>query len=72
MNTLPRMLITLGDVAGIGPEIVVKGWAELCRICRPIVVGDLATMRSASSGRIGRSLATPPSASRTSASHSVG
>ncbi len=49
MTTLPRMLITLGDVAGIGPEIVAKGWAALCRVCRPIVVGDLTAMRSAMS-----------------------
>src|SRR5262245_6613243 len=36
----PRLLITLGDVAGIGPEVVVKAWPELLRLCRPVVVGD--------------------------------
>jgi 4-hydroxythreonine-4-phosphate dehydrogenase len=36
----PRLLITLGDVAGIGPEIVAKAWRELLALCRPIVVGD--------------------------------
>jgi 4-hydroxythreonine-4-phosphate dehydrogenase len=36
----PRLLITLGDVAGIGPEIVAKAWRDLLPLCRPIVVGD--------------------------------
>src|SRR5437879_2563816 len=37
---LPRLLFTLGDVAGIGPEIVARAWPELHSICRPVVVGD--------------------------------
>jgi 4-hydroxythreonine-4-phosphate dehydrogenase len=37
---LPRLLITLGDVAGIGPEIVVRAWPQLVRQSRPVVVGD--------------------------------
>jgi 4-hydroxythreonine-4-phosphate dehydrogenase len=37
---LPRLLITLGDVAGIGPEIVGRAWPILVTLCRPIVVGD--------------------------------
>src|ERR1043166_4373444 len=37
----PRLLITLGDVAGIGPEIVAKAWGELQAICEPVVVGDI-------------------------------
>jgi 4-hydroxythreonine-4-phosphate dehydrogenase len=36
----PRLLITLGDVAGIGPEIVAKAWPDLLRLGRPAVVGD--------------------------------
>ena len=39
--TLPRLLITMGDCAGIGPEIIAKAWHELRRYCRPIVVGDV-------------------------------
>ena len=42
----PRLLITLGDVAGIGPEIVVKAWPSLVELCRPIVVGDVSWLRS--------------------------
>jgi 4-hydroxythreonine-4-phosphate dehydrogenase len=36
---LPKLLITLGDVAGIGPEIVAKAWPALQGHCRPVVVG---------------------------------
>jgi 4-hydroxythreonine-4-phosphate dehydrogenase len=36
----PRLLITLGDVAGIGPEIVAKAWAAIRERCEPMVVGD--------------------------------
>ncbi|HVK17891.1 MAG TPA: 4-hydroxythreonine-4-phosphate dehydrogenase PdxA [Fimbriiglobus sp.] len=38
--TKPRLLITLGDVAGIGPEIVAKAWLKLHDHCTPVVVGD--------------------------------
>lgn len=43
MHVLPRILITLGDVAGIGPEIVLKSWANptLFAQSQPVVVGDL-------------------------------
>jgi 4-hydroxythreonine-4-phosphate dehydrogenase len=36
----PRILITLGDVAGIGPEIVARAWPKLMALCDPVVVGD--------------------------------
>jgi 4-hydroxythreonine-4-phosphate dehydrogenase len=36
----PRLLITLGDVAGIGPEIVARAWPQLVTFSRPVVVGD--------------------------------
>jgi 4-hydroxythreonine-4-phosphate dehydrogenase len=34
------LLITLGDVAGIGPEIVARAWPELLPLCHPVIVGD--------------------------------
>jgi 4-hydroxythreonine-4-phosphate dehydrogenase len=37
---IPRLLLTLGDVAGIGPEIVARAWPELCGLCQPVVIGD--------------------------------
>lgn len=48
MNKRPRLLITLGDVAGIGPEVVAKAWGALQDICEPIVIGDVGWMRRAS------------------------
>jgi 4-hydroxythreonine-4-phosphate dehydrogenase len=30
----------MGDVAGIGPEIIARAWSELTAICRPVVMGD--------------------------------
>jgi 4-hydroxythreonine-4-phosphate dehydrogenase len=41
----PLLLITLGDVAGIGPEIVVRAWPALLKHCRPVVVGDPLWLR---------------------------
>jgi 4-hydroxythreonine-4-phosphate dehydrogenase len=45
MNKRPRLLITMGDAAGIGPEIIARGWSELNTVCRPVVVGDLGRLR---------------------------
>lgn len=38
----PILAVTMGDPAGIGPEIIVKALAheEIYRSCRPLVVGD--------------------------------
>jgi 4-hydroxythreonine-4-phosphate dehydrogenase len=47
MKTAPRLLITMGDVAGIGPEIIARAWPELTGMCRPVVVGDAAWLRRA-------------------------
>lgn len=47
MKHRPRLLITLGDVAGIGPEVVVKAWQELTNLCQPIVVGDAGWLKRA-------------------------
>jgi 4-hydroxythreonine-4-phosphate dehydrogenase len=34
----------MGDVAGIGPEIIALGWPHLLSICQPIVIGDLGSL----------------------------
>jgi 4-hydroxythreonine-4-phosphate dehydrogenase len=39
------LLITLGDVAGIGPEIVARAWTDLLPLCRPAIVGDPLWLR---------------------------
>jgi 4-hydroxythreonine-4-phosphate dehydrogenase len=45
------LALTLGDPAGIGPEIIVKAWNELRRSGPPfVVVGDLQALASASAG----------------------
>lgn len=43
----PVLAITIGDVAGVGPEIVARAWTDgrLHELCRPVVVGDLAVMK---------------------------
>jgi 4-hydroxythreonine-4-phosphate dehydrogenase len=45
----PIVAITMGDAAGVGPEVVVKALAEdeLYRACRPLVVGDASRLRKA-------------------------
>jgi 4-hydroxythreonine-4-phosphate dehydrogenase len=37
----------MGDVAGIGPEIIARGWPSLCEFCRPAVVGDPSFLETA-------------------------
>ena len=41
---LPKLLVTLGDVAGIGPEIVAAAWPRLLEYCQPVVIGDPARL----------------------------
>jgi 4-phospho-D-threonate 3-dehydrogenase / 4-phospho-D-erythronate 3-dehydrogenase len=50
--SLPTVGITMGDAAGIGPEIIIKSLtdADLYTRCRPLVVGDADRLREA--GRI--------------------
>jgi 4-hydroxythreonine-4-phosphate dehydrogenase len=45
----PLVGVTIGDAAGIGPEIVVKSLAEpgLYELCRPLVIGDARIVRRA-------------------------
>lgn len=40
--SLPRIVITAGDPAGIGPEIIAKAVVHpgIARICRPVIIGD--------------------------------
>ena len=42
----PVVGITMGDAAGIGPEIILKALKDgsLYRICRPVVLGDIRVM----------------------------
>lgn len=42
MTAIPRLAITLGDVAGIGPEVAARAVADrgVSEICRPVIIGD--------------------------------
>ena len=47
----PVIAITMGDAAGIGPEIIVKSLAhsELYEGCRPLVIGSIKRLQEAAS-----------------------
>ncbi|HEX5162527.1 MAG TPA: 4-hydroxythreonine-4-phosphate dehydrogenase PdxA [Steroidobacteraceae bacterium] len=47
--SLPTIVITMGDAAGIGPEIIMKALAVpgVHALCRPLVIGDAARLRFA-------------------------
>lgn len=49
---VPFIAITMGDAAGIGPEVIMKSLAhaEAWKICSPFVIGDAERLRAA--GRI--------------------
>ncbi|HEX2100542.1 MAG TPA: hypothetical protein VHF69_07765, partial [Candidatus Synoicihabitans sp.] len=44
--SLPLLAITLGDPAGTGPELITRALSlpEIHALCRPLVVGDAATL----------------------------
>jgi|TARA_B100001971_G_C18243566_1_gene572608 4-hydroxythreonine-4-phosphate dehydrogenase len=46
---LPLIAITMGDPAGIGPEIIIKALSQLktYSLCRPVVVGDASVLEDA-------------------------
>jgi len=47
MKPLPRLAITIGDPASIGPEIAVKALLhpDIYAICRPLLVGDASVIQ---------------------------
>jgi len=47
VSSLPRIAVTLGDPAGIGPEVIVKGQAAARAFAGLVVVGDAACLRAA-------------------------
>jgi 4-hydroxythreonine-4-phosphate dehydrogenase len=49
MNDTPIIGVTMGDGAGIGPEIIVRALQEesVHRTCRPVVIGDRARLAAA-------------------------
>lgn len=49
MSERPLIGITMGDPAGVGPEIIVKALADdsIYSLCRPVVLGDPGSLSSA-------------------------
>lgn len=49
MNTIPTVAVTMGDGAGVGPEIVVEAVVHpaVTEICHPLVIGDLVRLEQA-------------------------
>ncbi|MBP1817384.1 4-hydroxythreonine-4-phosphate dehydrogenase [Mycobacterium sp. OAE908] len=47
--SLPIVAVTMGDGAGVGPEVVVPALldAEVLAICNPVVIGDVKRLRKA-------------------------
>jgi len=47
--SLPKIALTMGDPAGIGPEIIMKALAspDVHAFCRPLVIGDAERLRLA-------------------------
>jgi 4-hydroxythreonine-4-phosphate dehydrogenase len=52
MPDLPRIAITMGDPAGIGPEIIAKAllMPDIYEVCRPLVLGDIGCLERGSKG----------------------
>ena len=48
MPKRPRIVITMGDPAGIGPEVSLRSLscAELLSVCQPILLGDRSALKS--------------------------
>ncbi len=46
MSTIKKIAITIGDPAGIGPEVALKAISakEIAGICKPVIVGDRAVI----------------------------
>lgn len=52
INDRPILAITMGDAAGIGPEVTVRALADIgtYRICRPLLIGDGSVMQATLNG----------------------
>jgi 4-hydroxythreonine-4-phosphate dehydrogenase len=50
--TRPLVAVTMGDPAGVGPEVVLGALADrrVRAACRPVVIGDLRVLRQAAHG----------------------
>jgi len=54
VSGMKRIVVTMGDPAGIGGEIIIKALPRICRQSIPVIVGDLDVMRQAQDALFGR------------------
>src|SRR5439155_21536873 len=54
-----RILITMGDVAGIGPEIIARAWPEIEALADAVVIGDRMWLERAQKLFVSRPLSIP-------------
>ena len=49
MTKKPLLAVTMGDAAGVGPEVIVRAWGDrrVHEACQPIVLGHPEVIRSA-------------------------
>lgn len=49
-NNKPRIALTMGDPAGVGPELVLRAMADpiIYELCHPVVFGDLGVLKRCS------------------------
>lgn len=49
-NKKPIIAVTMGDPAGVGPEIAIKALLkpEIKNVCKPVLIGDLGILRKTS------------------------
>ncbi len=49
LSTLPLLAVTMGDPAGVGPEVILKALAgqDVFAVCRPLVVGSAGALARA-------------------------
>lgn len=45
----PLLAVTMGDAAGVGPEVIVRSWADplIHKLCQPVVIGHPEVLRQA-------------------------
>jgi len=49
MSSKPILAVTMGDPAGVGPEVIAKAWQETCvhQVCQPVVFGHPRVLEKA-------------------------
>jgi 4-hydroxythreonine-4-phosphate dehydrogenase len=54
----PILAFTVGDLAGVGPELILRAWPSLCAVASPVVYGSAAWLAAAREDLLRRGVAT--------------